>query len=116
MHQANGHILLFHLSGPMSFSSAKAMVRLHADINDYDVMLLDLSDTSAIDYTSSRAIDDIIVDCTHAGRSVLLVGAQADVHAMLERQRVIRHFDESCIYKNRIDALRDAMKHLDSNH
>ncbi len=116
MHRANGHILLFHLSGPMSFSSAKAMVRLHADVNDHDVMLLDLSDTSAIDYTSSRAIDDIIVDSTHAGRSVLLVGAQADVLTMLERQRVIRHFDESCIYKNRIDALRAAMKHLDSNN
>ena len=116
MHQANGQILLFHLSGPMSFSSAKAMVRLHADVNDHDVMLLDLSDTSAIDYTSSRAIDDIIVDSTHAGRSVLLVGAQADVLTMLERQRVIRHFDESCIYKNRIDALRAAMQHLDSNN
>lgn len=43
MQQANGQIMLFHLSGPMSFSSAKALVRSHAAVVDYQVMMLDLT-------------------------------------------------------------------------
>jgi SulP family sulfate permease len=115
MHQAGGRILLFHLSGPMSFSSAKAMVRLHAEVSDYDIMLLDLSDTLSIDYTTSRAIDDIIVDSIDADRQVFLVGTRKEVRDMLERQGVTRHFNEKYIYDKRIDALHDAIKQLQNN-
>ena len=116
MRQADGRILLFHLSGPMSFSSAKAMARLHAEVSDYRIMLLDLSDTTSVDYTTSRAIDDIIMDTLNAGRLVFLVGARKEVHNLLERQGITRHFDEKYIYNNRIDALRDAMKYLQTQH
>ncbi|TCK17901.1 SulP family sulfate permease [Thiogranum longum] len=116
MKQADGRILLFHLSGPMSFSSAKAMVRLHAEVSNYDVMLLDLSDTTSVDYTTSRAIDDIIMDSLDAGRPVFLVGVRKEVLNLLERQGVTRHFDEKYICRNRIDALRDALKHVQTHH
>ncbi|HHH44003.1 MAG TPA: SulP family inorganic anion transporter [Gammaproteobacteria bacterium] len=116
MQQADGRILLFHLSGPMSFSSAKAMVRRHAAVTDYDIMLLDLTDTQSIDYTSARAMEDIIVDSMHAGRKVFLVGARPDVRLILERQKVTRHLDRDCIFANRLDALREAARHLQGNH
>ncbi len=112
MNRAGGRILLFHLSGPMSFSSAKAMVRRHAEVTDYDVMLLDLTDTLSIDYTSARAMEDIIVDSINAGRRVFLVGARPDVQELLERQEVTRHLDSNCIFAKRLDALRAAEKHL----
>ena len=54
--EANGKILLFHLSGPMSFSSAKAMVRRHAGTAGYEAMLLDLTSVPSLDFTSARAI------------------------------------------------------------
>jgi len=106
MRRAEGRILLFHLSGPMSFSSAKAMVRRHAMVTDYDVMLLDLTDTLSIDYTSARAMEDIIVDSLSAGRSVLLVGARPEVRTILDRQAVTRHLGNGCIFDRRLDALR----------
>jgi len=112
MNQADGRILLFHLSGPMSFSSAKAMVRCHAEVTDYDIMLLDLTDTPSIDYTSARAMEDIIVDSIKAGRAVFMVGAQDDVRKLLEAQKVTRHLDQQCIFVKRLDALREAVKHL----
>ncbi len=116
MHKADGRILLFHLSGPMSFSSAKAMVRRHAAVTNYDIMLLDLTDTLSIDYTSARAMEDIIVDSIHAGHKVFLVGARPDVRLLLERQEVTRHLDKDCIFANRLDALREAARRMQDNH
>ncbi|MDH3980135.1 MAG: SulP family inorganic anion transporter [Gammaproteobacteria bacterium] len=103
--EANGKIMLFHLSGPMSFSSAKAMVRRHANIADYQVMLLDLTSVPAIDFTSARAIEDIIVDTKSAGREIFLVGACTAVCDMLEKQKILRHFNTGHMYQSRLDAL-----------
>ena len=46
-----GRLLLFHLSGAISFSSAKELVRRASKVDDYGVLVLDLTDVSAIDYT-----------------------------------------------------------------
>jgi SulP family sulfate permease len=103
--QANGKILLFHLSGPMSFSSAKAMVRRHASTAGYEVMLLDLTSVSAIDFTTARAIEDIIVDTKSVGRDIFLVGARPSVCEVLEKQQILKHFNTGHMYQSRLDAL-----------
>lgn len=103
--EANGKIMLFHLSGPMSFSSAKAMVRRHASTVGYDIMLLDLTDVPVLDYTSTRALEDIIIDTISAGRRIFLVGARKQVCDMLEKQGVTAHFKPGKMYHKRMDAL-----------
>lgn len=108
MDEAGGRILLFHLSGPMSFSSAKAIVRRHAQIAGYEAMLLDLTHVPCIDFTTARAIEDIIVDTKSAGRHLFLVGAQPAVHEMLDKQQVLQHFDTGHMYQSRLDALHHA--------
>ncbi|RKZ99335.1 MAG: sodium-independent anion transporter [Gammaproteobacteria bacterium] len=115
LEQADGQILLFHLSGPMSFSSAKSMVRRHAGIAGYHIMLLDLTEVSSIDFTTTRALEDIVIDTTAAGRQLFLVGARKGVHRVLERQGVLRHLDESCLYQKRLDALQRAREVLASD-
>jgi len=105
MNQADGRIMLFHLSGPMSFSSAKTMVRRHAGIAGYQIMLLDLTEVPVIDFTTTRAIEDIIVDTINAGRDIFLVGARTAVCDMLETQNVLRHFNTGHLYQSRLDAL-----------
>lgn len=102
---AEGRILLFHISGPMSFSAAKGTARLHSTVQDYDTMLLDLSDVPVIDFTSARAIEDIIIDTKAAGRHVLLVGARQRVYDVLKKQKILRHLDHGQIYHSRLDAL-----------
>ncbi|HHJ35219.1 MAG TPA: SulP family inorganic anion transporter, partial [Gammaproteobacteria bacterium] len=114
MQQAEAQIMLFHMSGPMSFSSAKSLVRRHASIAGYKVMLLDLSDVHSIDFTTSRAMEDIITDTISAGRHILLVGACTGVHNMLEQQGVLRYLEQDAIHQKRIDALQHAQKLLDS--
>ena len=112
INNAKGRILLFHISGPMSFSAAKGMARHHAAIQDYDILLLDLSDVPLIDFTSAKAIEDIIIDTKAAGRHVFLVGARQRVSDMLKAQKILRHLDASQIYNDRIDALLHASKLL----
>ncbi|MCG6887560.1 MAG: SulP family inorganic anion transporter [Proteobacteria bacterium] len=113
MKEADGKILLFHLSGPMSFSSAKAMVRRHADIVGYQVMLLDMTTVPVIDFTTARAIEDIVLDTKSAGRHIFLVGVRPAVSGMLEKQQILRHFNTEHMYPSRLDALLDAKKILE---
>ena len=105
MADTEGRILLFHISGPMSFSAAKGTARLHSAVQDYDIMLLDLSDVPMIDFTSAKAVEDIIIDTRAAGRHVFLVGARQRVYDVLKRQKILHHLDHAQIYHNRIDAL-----------
>jgi sulfate permease, SulP family len=114
MEQANGQIMLFHMRGPMSFSSAKSLVRQHSMVTDYQVMLLDLSDVPCIDFTTSRALEDIITDTINAGQHIILVGACKGVHKMLEQQEVIKYLDADKIFSQRIDALLHAQTLLDN--
>ena len=102
---AEGHILLFHINGPMSFGAAKGMARHHSAMQDYDIMLLDLSDVPLIDFTSAKALEDIIIDTRAAGRHVFLVGARQRVYDTLKRQKILRHLESGQIYKQRLDAL-----------
>jgi len=110
--EANGKIMLFHLSGPMSFSSAKAVVRRHASTAGYEIMLLDLSEVPSIDFTTSRALEDILIDTKEAGRRIFLVGARQQVCEMLEKQGVTSHFNTGMMYHKRLDALLHAHKLL----
>lgn len=109
LQQARGRILLFHMSGPMSFSAAKGVARHHATIQDYDAMLLDMTEVPIVDFTSCRALEDIIVDTQAAGRHVFLVGARERVHTMLKRQGVLHRLDAAHMYSERIDALQHAL-------
>ena len=114
MEQADGQIMLFHMRGPMSFSSAKAIVRYHSRAIDYKIMLLDLSDVPNIDYTTSRALEDIVKDTIESGKQILLVGACQQVSDMLIAQGVTNYFDSGTMYQNRLDALLHAQNLLKS--
>lgn len=105
MKQAEGKILLFHLSGPISFSSAKAMVRRHSAVVDYDYMVLDLSEVPSIDFTVALALEDIIRETQGSGRRIFLTGACEPVYKMLQQQKILQSLEEGSIYKNRQDAL-----------
>lgn len=110
--RADGKIMLFHLCGPLSFSSAKAMIRRHAEVQGYQVMLLDMTDVTVIDYTTSRAIEDIIIDTGLVGRKVLLVGANETVYQTLELLGILEHFSTEQLHKTRLEALRFAEAQL----
>ena len=59
----------------MSFGAAKGMARQMAQFDQYDVLVVDLSDMPQIDFTATRALDDIIYNAQDSGRRVWLPSA-----------------------------------------
>lgn len=82
---ANGRLLLFHLSGPMIFGVAKAISREHSAIDNYDVILVDLSEVPVLGVTSSLAIENAIQEAIDLKREVIVVGATGKVKRRLEK-------------------------------
>lgn len=108
--EARGRILLFHPGGPMSFGAAKGMARRLAAFDNYDALVLDLTNVPQIDFTSSRALDDMIHDAVDRGRTAFLVGARPKVYDMLLKQDSLRFVPTDHRYRDRGPALRHALQ------
>jgi len=89
MDAAGDRLLLFHLAGPMSFSSAKGVIRRFSMVGGYEAMILDMTNVTAIDFTSSRAVEDILLAAREKSCCVCLCGAKGQVAEMLKKQGVI---------------------------
>ncbi len=107
---ARGRILLYHMSGPMSFGAAKGVARRLASFDEYDILVLDLTDVPQIDFTSTRAIDDMLHDAWDSGREAFLVGCNTQVRTMLKEQGVIEKINDEHIKNERVSALKDGLK------
>ncbi len=112
MHQAAGKILLYHIGGALSFGAAKGMVRCLNNYTDYKVLMIDLSSVPLIDYSSARALFDIIQTAQQEKRYVYLVGAQQKVEPFLVKQNILGLIGNQFIYTIREAALIDAAKKL----
>jgi SulP family sulfate permease len=115
MESAKGDILLYHLEGPMSFGAAKGMARRLASFDHYKALVLDLTHVPQVDFTSARALDDMIHDAQDNGRHAFLVCKRPALKKFLERQGVIGNLAEGHCFPNRIDALRLAAKKLEKS-
>jgi SulP family sulfate permease len=113
---AEGRILLYHMEGPLSFGAAKGMIRRLAKFDEYDALILDMTDVPAIDFTSCRAIDDMVSDALQINRNVFLVGVRPKVKLFLQRQGVTQKLDTTHICKKRKEALCLAAMSLGIEH
>jgi SulP family sulfate permease len=79
-----GGTLFYQLNGPMSFGSAKGIVRDFSTKSNYDRVILDLSNVPVIDYTTSRGIAEICNICKEKSADITIVGANTKVRHFLE--------------------------------
>jgi SulP family sulfate permease len=110
--EAKGRILVFHLGGPMSFGAAKGMARRLAQYDEYDVLILDLSDVPQIDYTATRALFDMVHGAQSTGRQVYLVGCRKQVCKMMEQHGVTDQVPKESLVDDRLDALHFGLRLL----
>ena len=73
LNQAGGRILLLHLGGPMSFGAAKGISRRMGILENYDVLILDISDVPLLGVTASLALETMVKEACAKKRSVFLV-------------------------------------------
>ena len=114
MEGAGGRILLFHLTGPMIFGVTKAISRQHAEVKDYDVMVVDLSSVSMLDVTVALALENAIVESTESGCTVFLVADDRDLIDQLASLGLFDVIGPDAVVARRIDALTRARALLDA--
>lgn len=112
LHEANERILLFQISGPMSFGAAKGTARRLAHFDSYDALVIDLSEVPQIDFTSCRAVDDMLHSAFDSGREAFLVGCRKNVSNMLKEQGILRLFSEDDLNKSRLEVLKLALERI----
>ena len=113
LERANGRVLLFYLSGPMIFGVAKAISREHNLINDYQVLILDLTEVPILGVTSSLALENAITEAIEKGREIFLVGVAGQAKKRLHTLGVIDKIPSENMVGDRTQALRDALNHVD---
>ncbi|MGF1590037.1 MAG: SulP family inorganic anion transporter [Pleurocapsa sp.] len=115
LERANGRVLLFYLSGPMIFGVAKAISREHNLMNDYQALVLDLSEVPILGVTSSLALENAIAEAIEKGRQVFIVGLQGQAEKRLRKMGVMATIPTQNIVSDRVDALRQAVNYVDAH-
>lgn len=113
--RANGKVLFFYLSGPMIFSVSKAISRQHNSIDDYEAMILDLSDVPMIDVTVGLALENAIKDALDTNCEVYLLCPNESTLEQLEKFHVLDLVPEHNSFKFRYEALNAALEYVGVN-
>ncbi|MEM9004242.1 MAG: SulP family inorganic anion transporter [Cyanobacteria bacterium P01_F01_bin.86] len=106
---AKGRILMFCLSGPMSFGAAKSISRRMAIVENYEILILDLSNVPKLGVTALLAIETMLKDALAKKRQVFLVGAAGQVERRLQCLEVVQQLPPSHQVQQRLEALQKAI-------
>jgi SulP family sulfate permease len=113
--QADGRVLLFHLSGPMIFGVSKAISRQQTAMKDHDVLILDLSDVPLLGVTSSLALENSIKEAIEKGRQVFIVGAAGSTKRRLQKLGILQMLPQNHLVMDRLEALQRAVALIEGN-
>ncbi|MCT7958388.1 bicarbonate transporter BicA [Laspinema palackyanum] len=109
LQEGNGRILLFYISGPMIFGVSKAIAREQSAVENFEVLILDLSEVPMLGVTSSLAIENAIKDALDKGRHVFIVGAAGQIRRRLERFGIVQLLPPHHMTGTRVEALQQAV-------
>ena len=115
LEKAHGRVLLFYLSGPMIFGVAKAISREHNLINDYQALVLDLSEVPMLGVTSALALENAIAEAIENGRQVYIVGLQSQAEKRLNKLGIMKKVPPENLLGDRTMALREALDYVDAH-
>ncbi|MCL2930704.1 MAG: SulP family inorganic anion transporter [Trichodesmium sp. St16_bin4-tuft] len=107
--ECRGHLLLLHLGGPMSFGAAKALSRHMGMVQQYDVLILDLSDVSYLGITMSLALENMVTEASRKHREVFIVGASGGVKTRLGKLKISNFVPRENLVGTRIKALQQTL-------
>jgi SulP family sulfate permease len=119
LNRNKGKIVLIHVDGPMSFGSAKNMVRRLEripELRTFKSVTLDLSDVPVIDGTAALAIEDMLRMIKFNKQHLFFSGMQPKVAKVLEGLGVLKIIRPGHRYALRLDALQHAAYEAGSTH
>ena len=105
MEQARGKILVYKLSGPRSFTSARDMVYKLSEYTDFEALVFDLKEVTMIDFTSCQSIAEIVAGHHSDDRVVFFSGASPSVLETLGKLGAIRNVMQEHCFEDRYQAI-----------
>lgn len=112
-------LVMIHVNGPMSFGSAKDMVRRLESVkgfNTFSSVVLDLTSVPTIDGTAALAIEDMLMMVKNHRQHLFFVGMRPGVARVLKGLGVLDQVRPGHRYAIRLDALRHAAHVSGSTH
>ncbi len=109
--QAGGHVTLFDFGGPLSFGAAADLgLQVRERTKDKgDAIVLDFSRLPFIDVSAARAVETIVCDARHAGKTVYVTGMRDEVKEVMAALNADHCLPTDTRYEERVDALRAAV-------
>ena len=107
-----GQMLLFRLSGPMSFGAAKAISQRMAIVNKFEAMLLDLSEVSRLGVTAALAVENMVRDSCDRNHAVFMVVPYGPIRDRLDALGVLNRVPPEHVVADRLEALKRAYASL----
>ena len=99
-------LLLFRMKGPLSFGAAKGISERMMLINQYRILLLDITEVPHLGITASLAIERMSNEAKRHRRTVIVTGASGKVKQRLAQLGVIHLIDD------RFEALKVALEKI----
>ena len=112
--RARNHILLFQLGGAMSFGAAKVISQRMSIVENYTVLLLDMSDVPLLGVTAALAIESMVEDAAAKKRHVFLVGASGRTEERIKKLKLVERFSLVYQVESRFQALESALELISS--
>jgi len=103
-----GTIILYHLSGPMSFGGAKGMMQGLALGNGLKVVIVDFSDVTLIDTSGAFAVEDLLHRAEAGSQQVFIAGLKERDMKVMEGLGILGPVPREHIFDTRIEAIRHA--------
>ena len=100
----SGNVMLFCLRGPLSFGAAKGISARMGLVQNYQVLVLDISEVPHLGVTATLAIERMVEEANAEGRVALVAGATGKV-----KNRLLQ-FGVSQLIDQRLHALETAQK------
>ncbi len=107
-----GRLLLFRLSGPMSFGAARTISQRMTIVNQFEALILDLADAPRVGVTAALAIENIVGDAIAKQRLVFIVGAKGHAQQRLSALGILDMLPPENTLASRLEALNRAEQHL----
>ncbi|MBP0020631.1 MAG: SulP family inorganic anion transporter [Cyanobacteria bacterium SBLK] len=113
---AKGKILLLHLGGPMSFGAAKAITQRQSILDNYEILLIDLTDVPLLGVTATLALEKTVGAAYEKSVDVFVIGAEGKVEKRLQRFNILDRIPRENLVAKPVEALRIAVEKLKVNH
>ncbi|MDJ0729083.1 MAG: SulP family inorganic anion transporter [Crocosphaera sp.] len=112
MKEAKGRILLLDLAGPMSFGASKAITQRQNILDNYEMLVIDLTHVPLLGVTATLALEKTIDDAYAKGLEVYIVGGEGKLKQRLQKFDILDRVPHKNRVQTRVAALQLAVASL----